>query len=76
MMSHVPQDEQLVRALDALEDAGGEVVTLDDLRRGGVHHPALAVYELQAAGVDIDHVRSPGRRRRRAGYRLSGALRG
>jgi helix-turn-helix protein len=70
-MSFVPHDEQLVRAFDALEDAAGEVVTLDDLRRGGVEHPALAVYELEAAGVDIDHVRATRRRHQRAGYRLA-----
>lgn len=69
-MSLVPQDQQLVRAFDALAQAGGEVVTLDDLRRGGVAHPAVAVYELEAAGVEIDHVRCSGRRSQHAGYRL------
>lgn len=74
MATFAPHDEQLSRAFGALKQAEGDVVTLDDLRRGGVKRPAQAIYELEAVGVGIDHVRGPGRGhgRVRAGYRLIG----
>lgn len=72
MTAIAPHDEQLTRALDVLQRSEGGVVTLVDLRCGGVAHPAQAIYELEAIGVEIDRVRAPGRRRTRAGYRLAG----
>lgn len=70
MPTFAPQDQQLAKALSVLKRSGDDVVTLDDLRRDGVQRPAQAIYELEAIGVGIDHVRGSGRRCLRAGYRL------
>jgi|1185.fasta_scaffold1921105_1 hypothetical protein len=60
--------------LRTLERAGDSIVTLDELRAGGVAHPGQAIYELQLAGYRIERVAGRGHRlpRRNLGYRLEG----
>lgn len=68
-------DREQDRTLRTLERAGDSIVTLDELRAGGVARPGQAIYELQLAGYRIQRVVACRGRRlphRHLGYRLEG----
>lgn len=58
--------------LERLRAAGGQVVTIADLKAAGVEHPASAIYELELAGIHIAHVHDvgPAGGRHVVGFRL------
>src|SRR5581483_10053416 len=58
--------------LSALERAGRAPVSISELEAAGVAHPGSVVYELEVAGVEIEHVYEPGPggHKRLAGFRL------
>jgi hypothetical protein len=56
---HPHVDDPLQRQLvEMLHEAGERPVTYDDLKAVGIDKPAAMVYELQAAGWQIEQIRS------------------
>lgn len=60
------------RLIELLERAGRQPVSLRDIALAGFSSPASAIYELEVAGQQIEHVYVPsgGGHRRLAGFRL------
>jgi hypothetical protein len=49
-------ETQQVRLLEQLRHAGNQPVTLDQLRAGGIHFPAVVIGELKLNGYAIERV--------------------
>ncbi len=54
-------ESQQVRMLERLRSAGGQPVTLGELRGGGVDFPAVVLSELEINGYVIERVHQRGR---------------
>ena len=49
-------ETQQLRMLEQLRHAGNQPVTLDQLRAGGIHLPAVVIGELKLNGYEIERV--------------------
>ncbi|MCW2970633.1 MAG: hypothetical protein JWO23_1760 [Solirubrobacterales bacterium] len=56
------RDDQQVRVVRRLRDAGGGPLDFEELRSMGIEHPAVLCYELEIAGVPIVQTRQEDRR--------------
>ena len=54
-------ETQQLRMLERLRLAGNQPVTLDELRAGGIHFPAVVIGELELHGYAIERVYEHGR---------------
>jgi hypothetical protein len=63
-------DAQQARALELLQGSAEQPLSPDDLRAGGVQHPAQTIYELLLAGYAIERTRRHRHSERPVGYRL------
>jgi hypothetical protein len=54
-------ETQQVRMLERLRSAGGQPVTLGELRGGGIDFPAVVLSELEINGYVIERVHERGR---------------
>jgi hypothetical protein len=54
-------ETQQLRLLERLWHAGNQPVTLDELRAGGIHFPAVVIGELELNGYAIERVYEHGR---------------
>ena len=54
-------ETQQLRMLERLRHAGDQPVTLDELRAGGIHFPAVVIGELELNGYPIKRVYNQGR---------------
>jgi hypothetical protein len=54
-------ETQQLRLLERLRQAGEQSVTLDELRAGGIHFPAVVIGELELHGYTIERVYEHGR---------------
>jgi len=70
-LDHALTSEQR-RLLEVLQQADRKPVSMRELEEAGIPNPATAIYELEVAGSQIEHVYGPGAsgHRRLAGFRL------
>jgi hypothetical protein len=54
-------ETQQLRMLERLRGAGQQALTLDQLRAGGIHFPAVVISELELNGYAIERVYEHGR---------------
>jgi hypothetical protein len=56
-----PIETQQLRMLEQLRQAGGQPMTLDQLRAGGIDFPAVVIGELELNGYVIERVHEHGK---------------